>query len=240
MAVALALPGGKTAAQPTRSELPMFLTEADRVALRARIAARVVEVVRTVPPAAGLRAPSPDRRIGAGLCLTGGRVLTAASLVADWPLGGRAGGAAADLLEVRLPGRGAFVPTAVGFSDPALGVAVLDFRDSAGPDRPSACPVANDPPPGDGDVGLATVLYGTVDGRAGLAEVAVRGPGQGPLGWYVVAAGDGLPAGTPLFSSRGTFVTLVGEATAGGPGLVGLLPARAIRTFWDERFRWDP
>ena len=216
----------------------MFLTARDRQALRTRIAERAVVVVRTVPPATGTTTPTPDRRFGAGLCLTSGRVLTAASLVADWPVGGRAGGTAADLLEVRLPGALAPVPAAVGFSDPELGLAVLDIRDKAG--SAATCPAAGDPPPGDGDVGLGAVLYGIVDGRSDLAEVAVRGPGQGPLGWYLMAAGDALPAGTPLFSSRGTFMTLVGEATAGGPGLAGLLPARAMRTFWNERFRWDP
>lgn len=226
-------------AQPTRSELPMFLGEADRSALRSRLAARVVAVVRTIPPPAGTTAPNPDRRTGAGLCLGNGRVLTAAALVADWPLVGRAGGPAADVLEVRLPGDSAPRAAAVGYVDAALGIAVLDVRAPIDP-ATATCAAVADPPPGDGDVGLGVVLYTSLEGRAALAEVAVRGPGQGPLAWYSVAAGDALPAGTPLFSGRGTFVTLVGEANAGGPGLVGVLPARAVRALWDERFRWDP
>jgi hypothetical protein len=238
-ALLVALAPNGVRAQPTRSELPMFLTEADRAALRSRLATRVVTVARTVPPPVGTTAPIPDRRAGAGLCLGNGRVLTAASLVADWPLVGRAGGVAADVIEVRLPGEAAPRSAAVGYIDAALGIAVLDVRAPIDP-ATATCAAVADPPPGDGDVGLGVVLYTSLEGRAALAEVAVRGPGQGPLAWYSVAAGDALPAGTPLFSGRGTFVTLVGEANAGGPGLVGVLPARAVRALWDERFRWDP
>jgi hypothetical protein len=227
-------------AQPTRSELPMFLTEADRSGA-AKPTRGTGRRRRANGPAPG-RDDGPESRStggGAGLCLGNGRVLTAASLVADWPLVGRAGGPAADVLEVRLPGEAAPRSAAVGYVDAALGIAVLDVRAPIDP-ATATCAAVADPPPGDGDVGLGVVLYTSLEGRAALAEVAVRGPGQGPLAWYSVAAGDALPAGTPLFSGRGTFVTLVGEANAGGPGLVGVLPARAVRALWDERFRWDP
>ncbi len=237
-ALLLALwPAGPAVGNPTRTELPRLLTPSDRLALRALVVTRTVRVRRLVPPPSGMASPAPDAREGAGLCLGDGRVLTASALVADWPLGGRAGGPAADRIEVRFPGSSAVHGAAVGFTDPGLGVAVLDVPTPPGR---SVCPKADDAPPGDGDVGLGMVLYGVVDGRPDLAETSIRGPGQGPLAWYLVGAGDGLPLGTPLFSSRGTFRTLVGAPDAGAAGWVGLLPARAIRTFWEDRFRWDP
>ena len=83
--------------QPVRTELPPFLSQADRAALRARIAAATLSVRRTVPPPKGITAPNPDVRFGAGICPATGRILTAYGLVADWPLAGRNG---EDRLEV--------------------------------------------------------------------------------------------------------------------------------------------
>lgn len=216
-------------AQPVRTELPPFLSQADREALRVRIAAATLSVRRTVPPPKGITAPIPDVRIGAGLCVRPGRVLTAQSLVADWPLSGRNGEDRVELAGAD----GVPISTAVGQSDPRLGVAVLDAATR------STCLPENFTGPGDGDAGLGVVLYAVVAGGPGLAEVAIRGPGQGPSAWYVVAEGAVLPVGTPLFSGRGTFVTLVGAVDPEQPGRAWLLPANAVRLFFEERFRWD-
>jgi hypothetical protein len=215
--------------QPVRTELPPFLSQADRAALRARIAAATLSVRRTVPPPKGITAPNPDVRFGAGICPATGRILTAYGLVADWPLAGRNG---EDRLEVS-GADGVKSMAAVGQTDSRLGVAVLDAVVGA------TCLPPEFAGPGDGDAGLGVVLYAVVAGASGLAEVAIRGPGQGPLAWYVVAEGAVLPVGTPLFSGRGTFVTLVGAVDSEQPGRLFLLPASAIRLIFEERFRWD-
>jgi hypothetical protein len=116
-----------------------------------------------------------------------------------------------DRLEVAGPGA-VWSKAAVGQSDPRLGVAVLDAELN------STCLPADFGGPGDGDAGLGVVLYAVVAGASGLAEVAIRGPGQGPSAWFVVAEGGVLPVGTPLFSGRGTLVTLVGAVDSEQPG----------------------
>lgn len=228
LALALAWPGA-AGAQPVRTELPPFLSQADREALRVRLAAATLSVRRTVPPPKGITAPVPDVRVGAGICVAPGRVMTAHALVADWPLADRNG---EDRVEVSGPD-GIGTPAAVGQNDPRLGVAVLDAASRA------PCLPETFAGPGDGDAGLGGVLFAAVPGVPGLAEVAIRGPGQGPSAWYVVAEGAVLPIGTPLFSGRGTFVTLVGAVDPEQPGRVWLLPANAVRLLFEERFRWD-
>ena len=228
LAIGLGLPGVADA-QPVRTELPPFLTQADREALRVRIAAATLSIRRTVPPPKGITAPIPDVRLGAGICVAPGRVMTAHALVADWPLPGRNG---EDRVEVS-GADGIGTPAAVGQTDPRLGVAVLDAASRA------TCLPEQFAGPGDGDAGLGVVLFAVVAGGPGLAEVAIRGPGQGPSAWYVVAEGATLPVGTPLFSGRGTFVTLVGAVDPEQPGRVWLLPANAVRLLFEERFRWD-
>ncbi len=228
LAIGLALPRPADA-QPVRTELPPFLSQADREALRIRLAAATLSVRRTVPPPKWITAPIPDVRAGAGLCVAPGRVMTAQALVADWPLAGRNG---EDRLEVSGPD-GIGTQAAVGQTDAKLGVAVLDAASRA------PCLPETFVGPGDGDAGLGVVLFAVVPGVPGLAEVAIRGPGQGPSAWYVVAEGAVLPVGTPLFSGRGTFVTLVGAVDPEQPGRAWLLPANAVRLLFEERFRWD-
>lgn len=224
---------GAASAQPVQRELAPFLSQRDRADLRAALAARTLSVRRTVPPPRGMVAPVPDLRPGQALCLGGGRALTARALVADWPLAGRAG---EDRLEVA-GADGQWRPAAVGYSDPGLGVAVLDVPGLGD------CPgLPTDPGPGDGDVGLGVALYGVAPGVAGLAETGVRGPaGENPTtAWYLLAVGEAFPLGTPLFNGRGTWLTLVGLTDAAVPGRTYILPARAVRAALEDRFRWDP
>ena len=226
----LAAPWGVADAQPVRTELPVFLSPTDRVALHHRLAAMTLTVRRTLPPPAGMVAPSPDLRMGLGICVGPGRVLTALATVADWPMSRRA---AEDRVEVESPD-GVRRLAAVGHTDVALGIAVLDVPGlSATP-----CLPAGLAGPGDGDVGLGVLLFAAVPGRKALDETGILGPGQGVSSWYVVSDGDALPPGTPLFSGRGTFTTLVGATDPEVPGRSWLLPATAVRLLLEERFRW--
>lgn len=215
---------------PVRTELPVFLTPTERTALQARLGAMTLTVRRTLPPPVGVIAPSPDVRLGLGICVGPGRVLTALGPVADWPMPKRA---AEDRVEVESPD-GLRRPAAVGHVDPDLGIAVLDVPGLGA----SPCLPAGLSGPGDGDVGLGVLLFAAVPGSNTLAETAVRGPGQGVSAWFVLADGEALPPGTPLFSGRGTFMTLVGAADPALPGRSWLLPARAVRLLFEERFRW--
>ncbi len=225
-----ALTPAARAQQPMRTEMPVFLSPTERTALRARLGAMTLTVRRTLPPPAGMTAPSPDVRLGLGICVGPGRVLTALGPVADWPMPKRAG---EDRVEVESPD-GVRRPAAVGHVDPSLGVAVLDVPGLGA----SSCLPAGLTGPGDGDVGLGVLLFAAVPGMNLLAETAVRGPGQGVSAWFVLADGEALPPGTPLFSGRGTFMTVVGAADPDLPGRSWLLPARAVRLLFEERFRW--
>ena len=218
------------------AELPRLLTRDDRATLRDELAAHVVEIHRLIPPPKGMVAPIPDVRSGQGLCVAPGRILTARALVADWPLPNRA---AEDHITVQVVG-GVPSTASVEWQDTALGLAILNVKDAKGVPLESARCKPFGSPPTAWDTGNGLVLYTAYLGDSTLREVATRGQGPDFRAWFVMADGDVVPLGTPLFSSRGRFVSVVGELDTETPGRSFLVPSAALAAMLAERSLWVP
>lgn len=196
IAGALLLARGAVAAPGEGAPLRDPLTTDTREALRVELRAVTVVVRREGAQPRGMWAPGGGRVEGHGWWAAPGRVVTAASLVAEWPVGPK------DVIEVETPA-GARFAAAVGVAEEALGLVVLDVPGLDAPPKTPATATA------DVDVSPGRPLY-AADGSGLLHRVVVGRAGQGQHAYYWEIDAH-LSAGTPLFDGRGRLATLVGR-----------------------------
>lgn len=224
--------GGEVSAAPTRDALPFEPVSAgDRVTLLRRARAATVTVRRRSSGKTGrVRVPGGVRVEGRGWWAGTGRVVTAWVLVEGWPQG------ESDVVEV-VDGAGRVHPAAVGVSEAALGLVVLDVPGLGAPD-PATVRARVDGAEGDALVDERRVAPGRslfgADGALPLQRVVVGAPGVGEFAYYWRLDGF-LAPGTPLFDGRGRLATMVGRAV--GPREALALPVKALSALL-ERDDW--
>lgn len=196
-------------------------TAAERERLRARLRPLTVVVRRAgaLPP--GMWSPGGARMEAHGLWHSAGRVVTASSAVDGWPKSRR------DRIEVELAD-GRRLEAAVGVTEAALGLAVLDVPGLPAPSKP---PDAGGP---DAMVSMGRPLY-AADATGLLHRLVVQRRGVGQHAYYWRLLGRVAP-GTPLFDPSGRAVTLAGRDTDDGAASLAL-PAKALRALL-ERDDW--
>lgn len=196
-------------------------TAAERERLRARVRPLTVVVRRSgaLPP--GMWAPGGAQTESHGLWHSAGRVVTASAAVDGWP------GSRRDRIEVELSDGRRF-EAAVGVTEAALGLAVLDVPRLPAPPKP---PDAGGP---DAMVSMGRPLY-AADATGLLHRLVVQRRGVGQHAYYWRLLGRVAP-GTPLFDPTGRAVTLAGRDTDDG-GATLALPAKALRALL-ERDDW--
>lgn len=219
------VPAGAEPPAGARLELTAPLVEPvtveAREALRRALRPLTVVVRRkgALPP--GMWAPGGLESEGHGFWAGPGRVVTAAVAVEGWPK------SASDTIEVELHDGRRF-EAAVGLTEAALGLAVLDVPTLSAP--PSSPPLGGR----DEAVRAGWPLY-AADGSGMLHRLIVGRAGEGQLAYYRHLTGH--PAvGTPLFDGTGRLVSLVGRADPEGVAALAL-PAKALRALL-ERDGW--
>lgn len=229
-----ALGVSQATAAPTRDALPFEPVSAEaRATLLRRARAATVRVRRSGGPTGRVRVVGANTVEGRGWWAGEGRVVTAWVLVDGWPR------SETDVIEV-VDEVGRVHAAAVGVSEAALGLVVLDVPGLGAPDQ------AATPDKGEGsaeDDAEATVAEGRVapgrslfaaDGAMPLQRVVIGAPGTGELAYYWQLDGF-LAPGTPLFDGRGRLATMVGRAV--GPSEALALPVKALAALL-ERDDW--
>lgn len=229
-----ALAASQATAAPTRDALPYEPVSAEaRATLLRRARAATVGVRRSGGQTGRVRVVGANRVDGRGWWVGEGRVVTAWVLVEGWPR------SETDIIEV-IDGAGRVHAAAVGVSEAALGLVVLDVPGLAAPDPEAAPNKAEGQADEDAE---AIVAEGRVapgrslfaaDGKMPLQRVVVGAPGTGELAYYWQLDGF-LAPGTPLFDGRGRLATMVGRAV--GPGEALALPVKALAALL-ERDDW--
>lgn len=224
----MALDGASAMGAPARDALPYEPVSAAARATLLRLARAVTVGVRRSEGQTGrVQVPGGGKVEGRGWWAGEGRVVTAWVLADGWPR------SETDLIEV-VDGAGRVHAAAVGVSEAALGLVVLDVPGLGGPDRGAA--------PGEGEA-EATVAEGRVapgralfaaDSEMPLQRVVIGAPGVGELAYYWQLDGF-LAPGTPLFDGRGRLATMVGRVV--GPGEALALPVKALAALL-ERDDW--
>ncbi len=224
--VARAADAGVDAA-PVVMQGPLDLvTQAGRDAVRARLAAVVVEVRRLLPPPPGITVPGGLRVEGTGWVIAPGRVVTAHVIVDGWPAG------EGDVIEIR-GADGTWRPAAVGLDDPKIGLAVLDV--------PGLVPVVEAPINADVRLDAGRTLYGVSAPHAPLRPLLVRARGEEAQAWYWIAEGWPQPPGTPLVAPDGSVVAVVGVRVPGDPPDRHLvLPPESLKDLLARSATWRP
>ncbi|MCB9527893.1 MAG: hypothetical protein R3F65_22460 [bacterium] len=218
--IALLLSGSVAGAAPGEgAPLRDPVRVAEREALRVGIRAVTVVVRRRGALPKGMWSPGGGVSEGHGWWAGAGRVVTAAVVGQGWPVG------PADVIEVELAD-GARYPAAVGVSEAALGLMVLDVPGLPPPPRVMEAAVS------DPDVSPGRPLY-AADGSGLLHRMVVGRAGDGQHAYYW-RLGGWLAPGTPLFDGRGRITSMVGRM---GDGEALALPAKALRALL-ERDDW--
>jgi hypothetical protein len=218
---------GPDAAPPAPIQGPLDIVTRDgQEAVRARLAAVVVELRRTLPPPPGFIVPGGQRVEGTGWVVAPGRVATAHAVVDGWPA------SKGDLIEVR-GADGVWRPAAVGLDDPKIGLAVLDVPGLAlALEAPIAADVRLDP---------GRTLYGVASPQAPLRPLLVRARGKEAQAWYWIAEGWPQPPGTPLVAPDGSIVAVVGLRVPGDPPDRHLvLPPESLKDLLGRSAAWRP
>lgn len=224
ISLVLGLGGGARAQEAgNNASFQPLVTESQRAQWRKATEGLVVEVRRRAPLSPGFKtADGADftTRIGRGLRLEAGRVMTASALTAGWPKGPR------DVIEVVVGEQ--IYEAAVGVVDAPLGLAVLDVPGLPGTRLPG---------PLDSRFRFTGrwLFSRGLDGQP--ARVVVGGHGAGHRAYYFVADCAVNSIGTPVFDATGRWLSFVG-LSPNAKGQCLLLPPKAVLEMWKRRDQW--